>query len=311
MLKPILVASIILVNSTAMAADVVVRPNIVVMMTDDQRADYMSSSGHPFIKTPNMDRIGKEGAAFKNMFVTNSLCAPSRATLMSGLYSHANGVIDNMGTKLKADITWMPDVLRENGYEVGFVGKSHVPGHFRDRKWDYYFGFAGQGSYQNARIAESLPDGTIGPDKPYDGWMDDITTERAIAWMNRDRGTKPFALFLFFKAPHRQWNPPARYKTLYADAVIKKPALWDDTGAGKPRAFLQAANMFGQYPDTKNYDEMIRDYCRCITGVDDNVGKVLKALENKQRLDDTAVMYTSDNGFFLGEWQRFDKRFMH
>ena len=175
MLKPNLVASIILVNSTAMAADVVVRPNIVVMMTDDQRADYMSSSGHPFIKTPNMDRIGKEGAAFKNMFVTNSLCAPSRATLMSGLYSHANGVIDNMGTKLKADITWMPDVLRANGYEVGFVGKSHVPGHFRDRKWDYYFGFTGQGTYQNARIAESLPDGTIGPDKPYEGWMDDIT----------------------------------------------------------------------------------------------------------------------------------------
>jgi len=312
MSKRILVlVSFLIYASSASAMEAVKRPNIIVMMTDDQRADFMSGAGHPFIKTPNMDRIGKEGAAFKNMFVTNALCAPSRATLMSGLYSHANGVIDNMGTKLKADITWMPDVLRANGYEVGFVGKSHVPGHFRDRKWDYYFGFTGQGNYQNARIAESLPDGTIGPDKPYDGWMDDITTERAITWMNRDRGTKPFALFLFFKAPHRQWNPPARYKNLYADAVIKKPALWDDTGAGKPRAFLQAANMFGQFPDTKNYDEMVRDYCRCITGVDDNVGKVLKALEDKQRLDDTAVMYTSDNGFFLGEWQRFDKRFMH
>ena len=167
MLNRILVlVSLFLFASSASALEAVKRPNIVVMMTDDQRADFMSGAGHPFIQTPNMDRIAKEGAAFKNMFVTNSLCAPSRATLMSGLYSHANGVIDNMGTKLKANITWMPDLLRENGYEVGFVGKSHVPGHFRDCKWDYYFGFTGQGTYQNARIAESLPDGTIGPDKP-------------------------------------------------------------------------------------------------------------------------------------------------
>lgn len=287
------------------------RPNIVVMMTDDQRFDFLSSAGHPFIKTPNMDRIGREGAMFKNMFVTNALCAPSRATLMTGLYSHANGVKDNMGSKLREDVAWMPDLLRKAGYEVGFIGKSHVPGHFRQKQWDYYFGFTGQGQYANARVAESQPDGTIGPDTAYPGWMDDITTDHAIKWMKKDRGDKPFALFLFFKAPHRQWNPPERYKTKYADAVVKKPALWDEPGQGKPRAFLQAANMFGQYPDTKNYDEMIRDYCRCITGVDDNVGKVLACLEEKKCLDETFVMYTSDNGFFLGEWQRFDKRFMH
>ncbi len=92
---------------------------------------------------------------------------------------------------------------------------------------------------------------------------------------------------------------------------MKKPALWDDPGAGKPRAFLQAANMFGQYPDTKDYDAMVRDYCRCITGADENVGRVLTALDGAKAYDDAAVVYTSDNGFFLGEWQRFDKRFMH
>jgi arylsulfatase A-like enzyme len=92
---------------------------------------------------------------------------------------------------------------------------------------------------------------------------------------------------------------------------VKKPALWDDPGAGKPRAFLQAANMFGQYPDTKDYDAMVRDYCRCITGADENVGRVLTALDGAKAYDDAAVVYTSDNGFFLGEWQRFDKRFMH
>lgn len=299
------------VASPAFAAD---RPNLVVMMTDDQRADYMSCAGHPFLKTPNMDRIAKEGVRFTNMFVTNALCAPSRATLMTGQYSHANGVRDNMGTKLDPNAPWLPDELRKLGYEVAFCGKSHVPGHFREKTWDYYFGFQGQGNYLKPVIAESGPDGKIGPDKPYDGWMDDIVTEKALAWVKKQqekKEKKPFALFLFFKAPHRAWQPAARHKDLYADAVVKKPALWDDPGQGKPRAFLQAANMFGQYPDTKDYDGMIRDYCRCITGVDDNVGKVLKTLDEMKLADDTAVLYTSDNGFFLGEWQRFDKRFMH
>jgi arylsulfatase A-like enzyme len=294
-------------SSRLTAAD---KPNIIVMMTDDQRHDFMSCAGHPFIKTPNMDRIAKEGFRYTNMFVTNALCAPSRATLMSGQYSHTNGVRDNLGSKLNPDIPWLPDELRKAGYEVAFCGKSHVPGNFREKAWDYYFGFQGQGNYLKPVIAESGPDGKIGPDKPYEGWIDDVLTGKAIEWIKKDR-KKPFALFLFFKAPHRAWQPAPRNKDLYADATVKKPALWDDPGMGKPRAFLQAANMFGQYPDTKDYDNMIRDYCRCITGVDDNVGKVLKALEDLKAFDDTAVMYTSDNGFFLGEWQRFDKRFMH
>ena len=286
------------------------KPNVIVMMTDDQRHDFMSCAGHPFLKTPHTDRIAKEGVRFTNAFVTNALCAPSRATLLTGQYSHANGVRDNMGTKLNPDSPWLPDELRKLGYEVAFCGKSHVPGHFRDKTWDYYFGFQGQGNYLKPVLAETGADGKIGPDKPYDGWIDDVVTDKAIEWMKRDR-KKPFALFLFFKSPHRAWQPAPRNKELYADAVVKKPALWDDPGTGKPRAFLQAANMFGQYPDTKDYDGMIRDYCRCITGVDDNVGKVLTALDGAKLYDDTAVLYTSDNGFFLGEWQRFDKRFMH
>ena len=291
------------------------KPNIIVMMTDDQRHDFMSCAGHPFIKTPNMDRIAKEGYRYSNAFVTNALCAPSRASLLTGQYSHANGVRDNMGTKLNPDSPWLPDELRKAGYEVAFCGKSHVPGHFREKTWDYYFGFQGQGNYLKPVIAESGADGKIGPDKPYDGWIDDVVTDKAIEWVKkgpeRSKERKPFVLFLFFKAPHRAWQPAARHKELYADAVVKKPALWEDAGTGKPRAFLQAANMIGQYPDTKDFDGMIRDYCRCLTGVDDNVGKVLKALDDLKIADDTAVMYTSDNGFFLGEWQRFDKRFMH
>lgn len=281
-------------------------PNIVVMMTDDQRYDFLGHAGHPFIKTPNMDRIATEGARCKNMFVTNALCAPSRATLMTGLYSHAHGVRDNLGAALRDDVTWMPDLLRAAGYEVAFCGKSHVPGHFRNKTWDYYFGFRGQGNYLKPMIAE----GTDGVDKPYVGYMDDVVTEHAIAWMRKPR-TKPFALFLFFKAPHRRWDRPERYKDLYKDVAVPRPELWDHPGLGKPNSFLMAANMFGQFPDTKDYAAMVKDYCTCLTAVDDNVGKVLATLADMKSLDDTAVVYTSDNGFFMGEWQRFDKRFMH
>lgn len=170
-------AALLLAAAPAVAAK---RPNVVVMMTDDQRADFLSLAGHPFLKTPNIDRIGKEGAHFKNAFVTNALCAPSRATLMTGLYSHANGVLDNMGTKLNPQAVWMPDILRANGYEVAFVGKSHVPGHFREKSWDYYFGFTGQGQYYQARIAESGPDGRSGRTSPMrGGWTTSRRTTRS------------------------------------------------------------------------------------------------------------------------------------
>lgn len=235
----------------ASAAD---RPNLILMMTDDQRADFMGHAGHPFIKTPNMDRLAAEGSRGRNVFVTNSLCAPSRACIMTGLYSHSHGVIDNMGTKLKDNVPWLPDLLREAGYEVAFCGKSHVPGFFRDKSWDYYFGFQNQGRYNNPVIAE----GTTGQDNVYEGYIDDIVTDHAMSWVRKPR-TKPFCLFLFFKGPHRAWQRPARHKDLYQDVEVKKPALWDDPGQGKPLAFLSAANMIGQYPDVKNFDQMIRD----------------------------------------------------
>src|SRR5262249_50089422 len=265
-----------------------------------------SCAGHPFLKTPNMDRLAAEGARFPNMFVTYSLCAPSRATLMTGLYAHSHGVVNNLGARLRPRVPWMPDLLRPAGYEVAFCGKSHVPGFFRDRQWNYYFGYRGQGTYLRPVIAE----GTDGPDKPYDGYMDDVVTDHAVAWLKRPR-SKPFALFLFFKAPHRAWQRAPRHKDLFAGVEVKKPELWDEPGAGKPRSFLQAANMIGQYPDTKDFAGMVKDYCATLTAVDENVGKVLQTLTDLGQLDRTAILYTSDNGFFLGEWQRFDKRFMH
>lgn len=285
------------------------RPNFVIMMTDDQRADALSCAGNPILKTPNMDRIAAEGMRFRNMFVTNALCAPSRATLLTGCYSHTHGVIDNKNRKIAADVPFLPDLLRQAGYEVAFCGKSHVAGALRDRQWDYYFGFQGQGSYLKPTIAE----GTDGKDRPYDGWMDDVVTGKAVEWLKK-KHDKPFCLFLWFKAPHRSWDRPPRYRDLYQDITIPKPDTWDLRAMGspgKPRAFHEADNKIGSFKDVPTLDKFLKDYYACLVGVDDNVGKVLATLRDIGRDRDTAVIYTSDNGFFAGEWQAFDKRFMH
>lgn len=286
------------------------RPNFVIMMTDDQRWDAMSCAGNEILKTPNMDRIAAEGVRFENAFVTNSLCSPSRATVMTGLYSHAHGVFDNKGRRLSPDQPILPDLLREAGYEVAFCGKSHIKGALRDRQWDYYFGFQGQGNYLNPKIAE----GTDGKDERYEGYMDDIVTGKAVEWLENRTSEKPFCLFLWFKAPHRSWIRARRHYDLFREDTIPKPETFDDDLKGypdKPRAFANADNKIGTFNDVRSLDGFVKDYYSTLVAVDENVGKVFDVLEAKDILDDTALIYTSDNGFFHGEWRAFDKRFMH
>jgi arylsulfatase A-like enzyme len=303
----LLLAACVLAPLASAAQEKSSRPNFVIMMCDDQRWDAMSLGGNTVLKTPNMDRIGREGIIFKNMFVVNSLCGPSRATILTGTYSHTNGMIDNRPkTEIRPDTPWMPDLLRAAGYEVAFCGKSHQKNAVRDRKWDYYFGYKGQGRYKDPIIAE----GTDGKDTVYPGWMDDVVTDKAVAWL-KDRKNKPFCLFLFFKACHRSWDRPARLANLYKDVTVPKPALWDDQGNGKPRAFLDADNRIGSFKDVSDYQSFIKDYYATLVGADENVGRVLETLTAMGKLDETLVLHTGDNGFFLGEWQRFDKRFMH
>ncbi len=285
--------------------DAAERPNFVILMTDDQRADAMSCAGNPILKTPNLDRLASEGIRFRNVFVTNALCAPSRATLLTGVYSHTHGVIDNKNRSIDPNLPLLSDLLRQSGYEVAFCGKSHVVKALRDRQWDYYFGYQGQGSYLKPRIAE----GTDGKDQPYEGYMDDVVTDHALAWLKRKRD-KPYCLFLWFKAPHRSWERAPRHRDLYKDVAIPKPALWDADRSIKPRAFADADNKIGAFKDVASLD-FVKDYYATLVAVDENVGRVLETLKQLNQLDATAIFYTSDNGFFLGEWQAFDKRFMH
>lgn len=308
------IAALLLTSTLAHAAD---RPNFVIMMTDDQRQDAMSCASNKILQTPNMDRIAREGIRFQNMFVTNALCAPSRATLLTGRYSHSHGVIDNKDRKIPAEMPLLSDLLRQAGYEVAFCGKSHVAGALRDRQWDYYFGYRGQGNYLKPVIAEWRA-GDVNPlsaakDQPYQGYMDDVVTDKAVAWL-KQKHEKPFCLFLFFKAPHRSWDRAPRHKELFKDITIPKPATYDlraQGSPGKPKAFHEADNKIGGFKDVPTLDQFAKDYYATLVAVDENVGRVLETLKETGRLDDTAVLYTSDNGFFMGEWQAFDKRFMH
>ena len=281
-------------------------PNLILFMTDDQRWDAMSCAGNTIIKTPNMDRIAREGMLFKNMFVINSLCSPSRATILTGTYSHTNGVVDNKMRPMSKDVPFMPELLRASGYDVAFCGKSHQKEALRDRTWDYYFGYKGQGRYNNPIIAE----GTDGKDVPHEGWMDDVVTDHAIAWLKKKR-EKPFCLFLWFKACHRSWDRPARLKELYNDVTVPKPATYDDGAKDKTDAFRNADNKVGGFKDILEYQKFMKDYYATIVGADENIGRVLDTLTAMGKLDETVVMHTGDNGFFLGDWGRFDKRFMH
>lgn len=292
---------------SAVAAD---RPNFVIMMTDDQRYDAMSCAGNTILQTPNMDRLAAEGVRFRNMFVTNSLCAPSRATLLTGLYSHSHGIMDNKMRLLKPEQKILPEFLREAGYEVAFCGKSHMEDALRSRQWDYYFGYMGQGSYLQPKIAE----GTDGKDQLYDGWMDDVVTGKAVDWLQNRKSDKPFCLFLWFKSCHRSWDRPRRLLDLYNGVAIPKPATFDDDlkgYPGKPRAFADADNKIGTVIDVRTLESFVKDYYAVLVGADQNVGRVLHALRTIEQLDDTAIFFTGDNGFFLGEWRAFDKRLMH
>ncbi len=280
------------------------RPNFVFFLTDDQRWDGMSCAGNSILNTPHMDRIASEGIRFENMFVTSSLCGPSRATYLTGKYAHSHGVRRNSMTLGQRQITF-PEILKSAGYETAFVGKWHNTDMGKDRGFDYYFGFKGQGEYLNPLISENH-----GPEQQYSGHITDILTDKAVQFIARDH-ERPFCLLLWFKAPHRSFRPAERFKNLYQDIHIPLPENYSDDYRGKPQAVKNANMKIGDFPDIPEYQTFVKDYYRCLAGVDENVGRVLQALEIRGLKEDTAVVYAGDNGFFIGEHHFFDKRFMY
>lgn len=295
-------------------------PNLVFFLGEGQRADALSIAGNPVLKTPNHDRIGHEGIRFTNAFCTNALCAPARATALTGLYSRSTGALDNTKshTPLPADIPLFTEILQKEGYEVAIVGKVHTRNGVEERNWDYYFGHNSPGNdYENPIFKEGRK-GKVQPQKQYKAvYPDDLSTDRAISWINEDRGDKPFCVLIWFVAPHEPFFRPRRLADLYNGTPIAKPVSFDDDlkgYPGKPKSFVDAENKLGttsSHVACGSLEGIAKDYYAGLVAVDENIGRVIDALEKKKILDDTAILQTSDHGFFLGEWRLFDKRLMH
>ena len=279
------------------AAEPAPGPNIIVMVSDDHRHDALgvvqrdkgADANFPFIRTPQLDRLATGGIRFRNAFVTHSLCSPSRATTLSGLHTHRHGITFNEQPFVSRD-TW-PHVLSANGWTTGYFGKWHMGNQKERPGFQQTATFINQGIYQNCEFLVN------GVKTPSEGWVDDVSTTHAIDFIRRAAG-RPFALYLGFKAPHDKRTPPERHAKTYAGVELRKPSNWN-----QPAPWGKNAGW--------DWDRRIPDriaYFQTIAGVDDNVGRLLDALDELKLTDNTMVIYMGDNGYYLGEHGLGDKR---
>ena len=343
------------------------RPNIIFIMTDDHAEQAISSYGSQLIQTPNIDRIATEGIRFNNSFVTNSICAPSRAVLLTGQYSHRNGLRDNRDEFDGSQMTF-PKLLQEAGYQTAIIGKWHLktaPTGFDDWKV-----LIGQGEYYNPQMVHN------GDSSQLTGYTTDLITDLALDNLqNRDQ-EKPFCLLYHHKAPHRNWMPNLKHLALFKKDLPVPATFFDDyrtrattageqdmriadmflsldmklqpgdyeeeTGTGGNKDFdpeLAWANSYSRLTEKQKlgwdahydsvnqafreaelegksltywkYQRYMKDYLRCVVSVDENIGRLLDYLDEEGLADNTLVIYTSDQGFYLGEHGWYDKRFMY
>lgn len=315
------------------------QPNILWIMCDDHTANTISSYNMRFadvIETPNIDRLAKEGALLNNVYVTNSICTPSRATIMTGQYGHINGV-HTLWDDLRANDETVATLLNKNGYETAIVGKWHL--HTEPQGFDYYSVLPGQGNYFDPIFKETgTPWTTKKEGKQYQGYTTDVITDNAINWMENREGEKPFFLMLHHKAPHGLWEYAPRHEKLYADVNIPKPlSLHEDKshrsegsktfgrdmlnlsqrmyegkrGKDYPTGKLDIEGMSDKERINAAYQKYMKDYLRVVAAIDENVGRTLDYLETTGLAENTVVVYTSDQGMFLGEHSYYDKRWMY
>ncbi len=334
------------------------RPNILFIMSDDHAYQAVSAYGYGLNETPNIDRIAEEGAIFTKACVTNSICAPSRAVLLTGKHSFINGKVDNV-QPFNWDQPNFPKLMQANGYQTAMIGKIHLDG--IPQGFDFSMVLPGQGHYYN-------PDFLINGERiRKEGYCTDIITEETLDWLkNRRDPDKPFCVLYHHKAPHRNWLPAPEYVNLYDDKTFDPPVNYFDDYEGRGTAakeqemevdghamwghdfklivdpngdttrFIrdlermneeQRANWMAAYetenqeflenmPEGKElglwkFNRYIKDYLRTIRSVDDGVGKVLDYLDESGLAENTVIVYTSDQGFYLGEHGWFDKRFMY
>lgn len=337
------------------------RPNILFIFSDDHAVQAISTFGSKINKTPNIDRIADEGIALERCFCCNSICAPSRAAVLTGKHSHMNGLMTN-GDLFDGTQSTFPKLLQGAGYQTALIGKWHLRSD--PTGFDYWQILPGQGNYYN-------PD-FIGPNGEVrcTGYATDITTDLALDWLSKERDPdKPFLLMCQHKAPHRTWAPGSKHLTMYDDVTIPEPPTLFDDYAGRIAALKDnemeiARHMMMEYDlkvagsevkdvlgrafknpelrrmtpgqrarwgaayEPKNeafrkahltgkdlvrwkYQRYIKDYLRCVASVDDSVGRLLDYLDRTGLAENTLVVYSSDQGFYLGEHGWYDKRWMY
>ncbi len=345
------------------------RLNIIHIMTDDHAFQAISAYGHPLSQqapTPNMDRLAREGIRFDRAYVENSLSTPSRACLMTGLYSHQNGQ-RTLGRGIDTTKVFVSELLQQGGYQTAMIGKWHMQ--CEPKGFDYFYVFRGQGEYYNPVLKSHLSDGKYLREE---GYATNLVTKHAIDFLEQRDPDKPFCLYVHHKAPHRNWMPDIKYLDLYEDVTFPLPETFHDDYSGKgeaareqlmtidkdmtmiydlkveeldeeptrarhPKSMLESG-LARMDPETRakweaaygpknraflesglegeallewKFQRYVKDYLRVIRSVDDSVGEILEYLDSHGLADNTIVVYTSDQGFYMGEHGWFDKRFMY
>lgn len=323
------------------------RPNILFIMADDHGAQAMSCYNSRINVTPNLDRIAAQGMRLDRCFCANSICAPSRATILTGLHSHKNGV-KTLGDRIDNRQLNFAKLLQAAGYQTAVVGKWHLGEHMTPQGYDYSEVLIGQGPYYNPPMLCN------GEKVNHTGYTTDIITDLALQWLQDKRDPdKPFMLMYQHKAPHRNWQPGPEQLTNYDDVTIPEPDTlfddyatrgtpakaqdmsiavtmnpgdlkltpprnltpqqkekWDAAYGPKNEAFRKA-NLEGRELVRWKYQRYMKDYLRCIDSVDQNLGRVLNYLDSSGLAENTVVIYSSDQGFYLGEHGWFDKRWIY
>ncbi|UIR57687.1 sulfatase [Sphingobacterium sp. SRCM116780] len=345
------------------------KPNIIWIMSDDHSFQTISAYGHPISQlapTPNIDRIAEKGVVFDQAFVENSICTPSRATLLTGMYSKNHGQT-HFGYGLDSSKMFYSEYLQKAGYHTAVFGKWHLP--VEPKGFTYYDIFEDQGDYYNPTFRNSSTNGKYIQEK---GYATTLVTDHALAWLDKEKDKEePFCLVILHKAPHRNWMPDLKYLNAYEDVTFPEPpTLFDDyktRGEQMKVHELSVANHLGYAFDLKvealkdvptqdyirdswplamnrldgeqraiwdkayenihrdfllnkptgkelvswKYQRYIRDYCKTVKSVDEEVGRILNYLKQNGLEDNTMIVYTSDQGFFMGEHGLYDKRFMY
>ncbi len=315
-----LLATRLLVCATAAAAEPQ-RPNVLLILTDDQRWDCLGVAGHPHLTTPHIDRLAHEGVYFKNAFCTTSLCSPSRASILSGLYAHKHGVSNNF-TEYPTDLQSFPQQLHKAGYETGYIGKYHM-GEDNDEPragFDYFVTHKGQGKYWGTEFNFNGKERKV-----LDGYYTTVVTDMALDWLKQSRD-KPFCLMLGHKAPHSFYYPEPKYEHKFDDVKIEYPKsafMLDDKPDWIKQRLSTWHGIYGplfdyrkNFPDdspeaVKDFAAMTRAYWGTIESVDDSVGRLYEFLKSTGQLDNTLVIFMGDNGLLNGEDGMVDKRTMH